>query len=75
MTESGAVETGASATDVTATGATAPETTAAPATSAHPGPDAAAPAARSGRRRRVGGGLAVVPLLAFVALAFGIPAL
>ena len=27
------------------------------------------------RRRRVGGGLAVVPLLAFVALAFGIPAL
>ncbi|MFF2851243.1 ABC transporter permease [Streptomyces sp. NPDC058001] len=36
---------------------------------------AAAPAAPSGRRRRGAGGLAVVPLLVFVALAFGIPAL
>ncbi|GHH21291.1 ABC transporter permease [Streptomyces lanatus] len=72
-----ATDAGAAATDVTEPGATptATDTTVTPATSAHPGPDAAAPAARSGRRRRVGGGLAVVPLLAFVALAFGIPAL
>ncbi|SDO64901.1 putative spermidine/putrescine transport system permease protein [Streptomyces sp. cf386] len=51
------------------------DATVAPAASADTGTDAAAPAAPSGRRRRVGGGLAVVPLLAFVALAFGIPAL
>ncbi|MGW6911103.1 ABC transporter permease [Streptomyces sp. NPDC054940] len=51
------------------------DATVAPAASADTGTDAAAPAALSGRRRRVGGGLAVVPLLAFVALAFGIPAL
>ncbi|WP_031486095.1 ABC transporter permease [Streptomyces bicolor] len=52
------------------------DATVAPAASANTGTDAAAPAVPSGRRRRrVGGGFAVVPLLAFVALAFGIPAL
>ena len=51
------------------------DATVAPSVSADTGTGVAAPAAPSGRRRRVGGGLAVVPLLAFVALAFGIPAL
>ncbi|WP_406320490.1 ABC transporter permease [Streptomyces sp. NBC_01637] len=40
-----------------------------------PPPVVAAPAAASGRRRRSAGWLAVVPLLVFVAIAFGIPAL